>query len=91
MAFKEGNPYRFKDGNKGRPKGSKEDFKKQIQSLLDSGFDKFKTELDGLSGRTYAEMYIKLMEFVVPKMKAVEMQLETDEKQTKVVNYIRAN
>jgi len=73
MKFQKGHTY---SKGKGRPKGTKEDFRKQLQELLETNYDKFTTELQGLDGKRFVDLYIKLMEFTQPKLKAIEQKIE---------------
>lgn len=77
MGFEKGNTY---GSNGGRPKGTKEDFKKKLRKILDDNHEKFIEELNGLKGRSYVEFHMKLMEFVIPKMKAVETKTTEETK-----------
>jgi hypothetical protein len=68
---------KFKKGEGGRPKGSKNKSTKigqqKIASFLDNGgYDDLMAEIATLEGRDKVTAYIKLIEFVVPKQKAVE-------------------
>ena len=80
----------FAKGNKlgkGRPRGktnrSTEMAKLTLARLADKGLNNINEDIENIR-RTNpvkaAELYIKLLEFVVPKLKAVDMKLEADVK-----------
>jgi hypothetical protein len=81
----------FAKGNKlgkGRPKGkvnrSTEMAKLTLARLADKGLNNINEDIENIR-RTNpvkaAELYIKLLEFVVPKLKAVDMKVDADVKQ----------
>lgn len=43
------------------------------QNLVDDNKDKFEAEMEKLSGKDYCEVYLKLLAFVAPKLKAVDL------------------
>jgi alanine-alpha-ketoisovalerate/valine-pyruvate aminotransferase len=68
---------KFQKGEGGRPKGAKNKSTKlgqaKIASFLDNGgYDDLMQEIARLEGKDKVHAYIKLIEFVVPKQKAVE-------------------
>lgn len=67
----------FKEGQGGRKKNSKN--KKTLilntfaQSIVEGGMDKFKEELDKLTGKEYIHAFMTLFEYVKPKLARTEM------------------
>jgi len=80
----------FKPGNKlgkGRPRGSinrsTEQAKLSIARIANYGIENFKEDLDKIREKDpveAAKLSIRLLEFVVPKQKAVEMRAEIDQR-----------
>ena len=80
----------FQPGNKlgkGRPKGavnrSTEQAKLSIARIANYGLDNFKEDLDKIREKDpveAAKLSIRLLEFLVPKQKAVEMRAEIDQR-----------
>lgn len=78
----------FKPGHnlgKGRPKGSinrsTEMAKLSIARLANKGLDNISEDIDKIRKENpikAAEIYLKLLEYVVPKLKSVDMKVEAD-------------
>ena len=82
MPFQKGNKL-----SKGRPKGavnrSTEQAKLSIARIANYGLDNFKEDLDKIREKDpveAAKLSIRLLEFIVPKQKAVEMRGEIDQR-----------
>jgi hypothetical protein len=81
----------FEKGNKmgkGRPKGSlnrsTEQAKLTLSRLANKGLDNISEDIEQIRKTNpvkAAELYIKILEYVVPKLKAVDMKVEGDIKQ----------
>lgn len=78
MPFTEGNKL-----GKGRPKGklnrSTEQAKLTLARLANKGLDNISEDIDKIRETNpvkAAELYIKILEYVVPRLKAVDMKLE---------------
>ena len=74
---------KFQKGNPGKPKGAKNKSsklgKEKIAKFLDEGgYDDMMQEIAMLDGKDKVQAYIKLIEFVVPKQKAVEHKGDTN-------------
>lgn len=56
-----------------RPTGSKNkitlEVKKKLQSIIAKDYKKVEKELNSLTGKAYLEMYLKILEFIIPKAK----------------------
>ena len=82
---------KFEKGNKmgkGRPKGSlnrsTEQAKLTLSRLANKGLDNISEDIEQIRKTNpvkAAELYIKILEYVVPKLKAVDMKVEGDIKQ----------
>lgn len=82
---------KFEKGNKmgkGRPKGSlnrsTEMAKLTLSRLANKGLDNISEDIEQIRKTNpvkAAELYIKILEYVVPKLKAVDMKVEGDIKQ----------
>ena len=78
----------FEKGNKlgnGRPKGrmnrSTEMAKLTLARLADKGLNNINEDIEEIRKENPAEaarLYIKLLEFVVPKLKAIDMKVEAE-------------
>lgn len=85
MGFKKGDNWK---GNKlGRPKGavnrSTEQAKLSIARIANYGLDNFKEDLDDIRKENpleAAKLSIRLLEYIVPKQKAVEIRGEIDQR-----------
>lgn len=85
--FKKGKDW---NGNKfGRPKGSQnrstEMMKINIQRMINEGLDYMKEDYHNIREEDPAKalsLLLKLMEYSLPKLKSVDMQLEADVKNT---------
>jgi hypothetical protein len=81
----------FEKGNKlgkGRPAGklnrSTEQAKLTLARLANKGLDNITEDIDKIREQNpvkAAEIYIKLLEYVIPKLKSVDMKMEADIKQ----------
>jgi len=78
MPFTEGNKL-----GKGRPKGklnrSTEQAKLTLARLANKGLDNISEDIDKIRETNpvkAAELYIKILEYVVPRLKAIDMKLE---------------
>jgi len=90
MAFKKG-----KSGNpNGRPVGAIDKDKRKIREIidtvLDDNADRFQEELDKLKGPKFLDFYIKLLEYVVPKLQRQAIEIEP-EKIVRTFNFIPAS
>ena len=85
--FKKGKDW---NGNQfGRPKGSQnrssEMMKVNIQRMINEGLDFMKSDYHKIREEDPAKaltLLLKLMEYSLPKLKSIDMQLEADVKQT---------
>jgi hypothetical protein len=72
-----------KSGNPaGRPKGSKNrnDLRKRVEKLIDQHFDveKLNEDLENLDAKDRLNFFLRLLEFTLPKMRAVEYSSELE-------------
>jgi hypothetical protein len=82
MPFQKGNKL-----SKGRPKGavnrSTEQAKLSIARIANYGLDNFKEDLDKIREKDpieAAKLSMRLLEYIVPKQKSVEMRAEIDQR-----------
>lgn len=82
MPFQKGNKL-----SKGRPKGavnrSTEQAKLSIARIANYGLDNFKEDLDKIREKDpveAAKLSLRLLEYIVPKQKSVEMRAEIDQR-----------
>ena len=90
MAFKKG-----KSGNpNGRPVGAIDKDKRKIREIignvLDDNADRFKEEFERLKGEEFLNIYIKLLEFILPKLQRQAMEIDP-EIIPRVFNFIPAS
>lgn len=91
----------FQPGNKlgkGRPRGSvntlAEDAKKRIARVGNRGLDNIEADLDKIREKDpveAAKIYLKLLEFIVPKPKVVELKGQIEQKIQQVTVNINGN
>lgn len=66
----------FVQGNPGRPKGAKNkkpaELREFLAMILDDNKEKFKRTLEGLRQMEYVKAYLDLLNYTLPKLKAVE-------------------
>ena len=59
-----------------RPKNSKNkitsDMKPRIKELFEKNFNKFESELNQLQGKQFIDIYLRLIEYILPKAKEIE-------------------
>ena len=76
---------RFKKGNGGRPKGAKNKTSKILSNhkiaeyFKTRGFDELLTAIDGLEDKDKVNAQLKMLEFVMPRQKAVDMTATVDD------------
>ena len=96
MGFQKGNNWK---GNKlGRPKGainrSTEQAKLAVTRIANYGLENFKEDLDKIREENpleAAKISIRLLEYIIPKQKAIEMRAEIDQRvQSITVNINRS-
>lgn len=67
---------------KGRPKGRTnkdvKELRERVKMLLDSTFDRVIEDLEQLEPKDRVNAYFKLLEFALPKLKAIEAKVEDD-------------
>ena len=76
-----------------RPLGSRnkitKELKTTIQMLLHNNYNKFENELNQLSGKQYLDIYIRLIDYILPRPK----EQDEDPKQEipkVIINYTKA-
>lgn len=81
---------KFVKGNSGRPKGSKNKNKilsnqRILDYFKDGGFEELISELKMLEGKDKVNAHLKLLEFVMPRQKSIDMTADvknTEDKKT---------
>ncbi len=62
-----------------RQKGSKNKLtvrvKSKLENIISKDYLKLQRELDTLTGRAYVEMYLKILEYIIPKAKENEVTI----------------
>lgn len=68
---------KFTKGNPGKPKGAKNRNATRIElsQWIDKNFIRFNSEMSKVKGARFCELYIKAMEFVMPKYSAINFSL----------------
>ena len=81
MAFKEGNDY-----GKGRPKGSPNKFTDKVRlnlmKLTDQKLVDLQDALEEVRGESpakYVELYLKMLEYTMPKLRAIDTKIDVAE------------
>ena len=77
---------RFKKGKSGNPNGrpkgaaNKEvkELRERVKLLLDTNFDRIVEDIAQLEPKERVSAYLKLLEFALPKLKAIEAKIEGD-------------
>jgi len=79
----------FKEGNAGRPKGAKNkvtnDIKLKFETLLTDNLENIQSDLDKLTPRWRVHYILELSKYVIPTLKAQEIDLHTDNDNFKVL------
>ena len=74
-----------------RPKGSPnkitKELKDTIKKLLEGNFNKFEEELIQLQGKQFIDVYLRLIEFIVPKAKEEQIELKDYEAPKIIIEY----
>jgi hypothetical protein len=67
----------------GRPKGTpnrvNDEIRKRIVAFLDNDFDNIKADLKKLEPKERVRFYIDLLQFGLPRLKAIEMNVNYDQ------------
>jgi len=68
---------KFQKGNKGRSPGSKNKnvVRSKLSEYVDSKWDHFEKQMNGLTGKAYVENFVKLLPFVMPAYQSISMSL----------------
>lgn len=79
----------FKENNPGRPKGAKNkvtnDIKLKFETLLTDNLENIQSDLDKLTPRWRVHYILELSKYVIPTLKAQEIDLHTDNDNFKVL------
>ena len=62
----------------GKPVGIQSKAKEMIDRIINDNEDRFLEELNKTQGAQYCKLYIELLAFTTPKMRAVDLQLDFD-------------
>ena len=83
--FKPGTP---KPPGSGRQKGQSNrvtlEMREFVKNLLEGEQERFQTKLESLDGESYCRVYLKLLEFVLPKQREISGELEIVKTQYKL-------
>jgi hypothetical protein len=78
-----------------RPLGSKNKLTKElrttIQTLLENNYNKFELELNQLTGKPYLDIYIRLIDYILPKPKEQDEDFNQQELPKVIINYTTAS
>ena len=85
MAKRKGQFKAGQSGNpNGRPKGKSnkdvKELRERVRQLLDNNFDRIMEDLEQLEPKERVSAYLKLLEFALPKLKAIEAKVDGDVK-----------
>ena len=73
---------RFAEGNEGRPKGSvgksNNKIRDTFQLLLENNIEKIQEDLNELAPKDRIKLLLDLSNFIIPKMKSVDLKAETE-------------
>ena len=76
-----------------RPFGSRnkltKELKATIQTLLENNYNKFEVELNQLTGKPYLDIYIRLIDYILPKPKEQDEDLKQELPKV-IINYTKA-
>ena len=86
MKFKEGHT-KIGGREKGTPNKRTAQWEMFVEHSLSGGLEKFRNEFAKLEGRTYVDAYLKLLDFLKPKLKRQEISatIESD-MESKIAN-----
>ena len=84
---------KFQKGNPGKPKGAKSrsTTRAELGKWIDDNFARFQQEMQRVKGARFCELYIKSLEFVMPRYASVAMSLNQMSEQDLefLINHIR--
>jgi len=74
---------RFAEGNEGRPKGSvnksSNEIRETFQLLLENNIEKIQEDLNELAPKDRIKLLLDLSNFIIPKMKSVDLKADKAE------------
>ena len=74
---------RFAEGNEGRPKGSvnksSNEIRETFQLLLENNIEKIQEDLNELEPKDRIKLLLDLSNFIIPKMKSVDLKSDVEE------------
>lgn len=80
---------RFKEGNAGRPQGAKNkvtrDIKLKFETLLNDNLTTLQSDIDKMQPRWRVHYILELAKYVIPTLRAQEIDLHTDNENFKIV------
>ena len=81
MPFKKGASGNPNGRTKGMPNAITRDLRQRVQELLEKNFDKVAANIEALEPKEQIAVWLKLAEFVLPKLQRAEMDVYTEEKE----------
>jgi len=74
---------RFAEGNEGRPKGSvnksSNEIRETFQLLLENNIEKIQEDINGLTPKERVKLLLDMAQFVVPKLRSIDLQTDEEE------------
>jgi len=74
---------RFAEGNEGRPKGSvnksSNEIRETFQLLLENNIEKIQEDINGLTPKERVKLLLDMAQFVVPKLRSIDLQSDIEE------------
>lgn len=81
MPFKKGVSGNPNGRTKGTPNAITRELRQRVQELLEKHFDKVAANIEALEPKEQIAVWLKLAEFVLPKLQRTEMDVYTEEKE----------
>jgi len=80
------NKGRFKEGNNGRPKGSRNkanrELREKINKIIESNISQIESDISEMEPKERVKTIVQLLEYAIPKMRSIEADITQDESLT---------
>ena len=88
MRFDKNNSYGVKSTRKGVPNKATSDLRDRVKLIIDNNIERLQSDLDKVEPKERLNFLIQLLNFALPKLKAMEITDETSFNQPSPIIYI---